>query len=68
MHDMISNGAMCALSQKEVIPAKEENNRESIPDVSRFRAEEPEGQSCEFDMLGVCGGRTGCLSGFVSSF
>ena len=28
----------------------------SIPGVSRFRAEEPEGESCVFDTLGVCGG------------
>ena len=39
-----------------------------IPDVSRFRTDGPEGESCGFDMLGVCGGRTGCVSGFVSSF
>ena len=34
------------------------NIRESIPGVSRFRTHEPEGESCEFDMLGMCGGRT----------
>ena len=39
----------------------------SIPGVARFRAEETEGESCEFDRLGGCGGRTGCVSGFVSS-
>ena len=44
------------------------NIRENIPDVSCFRAEEPEGESCEFDMLGVRGGRTDRVSGFVSSF
>ena len=44
------------------------NIRESIPDVSRFRTNGPEGESCVFDMLEVCGGRTGCVSGFVSSF
>ena len=35
-----------------MIPAKGGNIRESIPGVSRFRAEEPEGESCEFDRLG----------------
>ena len=68
MHDMTSIGARGALTRYEVIPVKGGNIRESIPGVSRFRAEEPEGESCEFDMLGVCGGRTGCVSGFVSSF
>ena len=28
------------------------NIRESIPGVSRFREEEPEGESCEFNRLG----------------
>ena len=45
-----------------------ENPRESIPGVSCFRAEEPEGESCGFDRLGGCGGRTDCVSGIVSSF
>ena len=44
------------------------NIRESIPGVSRFRTDEPEGESCVIGMLEVCGGRTGCVSGFVSSF
>ena len=35
-----------------MIPTKGGNIRESIPGVSRFRAEEPEGESCEFDRLG----------------
>ena len=68
MHDMTSIGARGVLTRYEVIPVKGGINRESIPGVSRFRAEEPEGESCEFDMLGVCGGRTGCVSGFVTSF
>ena len=38
---------------------KEGNIRESIPGVSRFRADEPEGESCMFAMLGMCGGQTG---------
>ena len=33
------------------------NIRESIPGVSRFRTDEPEGESCVFAMLGMCGGR-----------
>ena len=65
---MTKSGARCVLTQYEVMQAKGENIRESIPGVLCFRAEEPEGESCEFDMLGVCGGRTGCVSGIVSSF
>ena len=68
MHDMTSNGARGALTRYEVIPVKGENIRESIPGVSCFLIDEPEGESCGFDMLGVCGGRTGCVSGLVSSF
>ena len=68
MRDVTMSGARCALTWYEVVPVKGGNIRESIPGVSRFRAEEPEGESCEFDMLGVCGGRMGCVSGFVSSF
>ena len=33
------------------------NIRESIPGVSHFRTDEPEGESCVFDRLGGCGGR-----------
>ena len=68
MLNMSIRGARCALTHCEVIPAKGENIRESIPGVSRFRTNEPEGESCVFGMLEVCGGRTGCVSGFVSSF
>ena len=68
MHDMTSIGARGALTRYEVIPAKGENIRESIPGVSRFRAEESEWERCELHSLGVRGGRTGCVSGFVSSF
>ena len=68
MHDMTSNDARWALTWYEVVPVKGGNIRESIPGVSRFRTDEPEGESCVFDMLEVCGGRTGCVSGFVSSF
>ena len=66
--DMTRSGARCVLTQYEVMSAKGENIRESIPGVSRFRTDEPEGESCVFGMLEVCGGRTGCVSGFVSSF
>ena len=66
--DMTESGARCVLTQYEVMPAKGENIRESIPGVPCFRAKEPEGESCVFGMLEVCGGRTGCVSGFVSSF
>ena len=67
MHDMTKRDARCALTWYEVVPVKGENIRESIPGVSRFRTDEPEGESCEFDRLGVCGGQTDCVSGFVSS-
>ena len=68
VHDKTSNGARGALTRYEVVPVKGGNIRESILGVSRFRAEEPEGESCEFDRLGMRGGRTGCVSGFGSSF
>ena len=68
MHDMTSNDARRALMWYEVMPVKGGNIRENIPGVSHFWKDDPEGESCVFDMLGVCGGRTGCVSGFVSSF
>ena len=68
MHDMTKRDARCALTRYEVVPVKGENIREIILGVSRFRAEEPEGESCRFDRLGGCGGRTDCVSGIVSSF
>ena len=67
MHDMTKCDARCALTRYEVVPVKGEVIRESIPSVSRFRIDEPEGESCVFAMLGMRGGRTGCVSGFVSS-
>ena len=68
MHDMSRSDARRALTWYEVALVKGGIIRESIPGVSCFRAEEPEGESCGFDRLGGCGGRTGCVSGFVSSF
>ena len=68
MHDMTSSGVRGALTRYEVIPVKGGNIRESIPGVLCFRIDEPEGECCVFAMLGMCGGRTGCVSGFVSSF
>ena len=68
MRDVTMSGARCALTWYEVVPVKGGNIRESIPGVSRFRTDKPEGKSCEFDRLGVCGGRTDCVSGNVSSF
>ena len=65
---MTKSGARCVLTQYGVMLAKGEIVRESIPGVPCFRAEEPEGESCGFDRLGVCGGRTDYVSGFVSSF
>ena len=57
MHDMTSNDARRALTWYEVVSVKGGNIRENIPGVLRFRTDEPEGESCMFDMLGVCGGR-----------
>ena len=68
MHDMTKRDARCALTRYEVVPVKGGNIREIIPGVLRFRTDEPEGESCGFDRLGVCGGRTDHVSGFVSSF
>ena len=68
MRDVTMSGARCALTRYEVIPVKGGNIREGIPGVSRFWAEEPEGESCGFDRLEGCGGRTDCVSGIVSSF
>ena len=44
MHDMSRSDARRALTRYEVVPVKGGNIRESIPGVSRFRAEEPEGK------------------------
>ena len=68
MHDMTSNDARWALTWYEVVPVKGGNIRESIPGVSRFRTDEPEVKCYRFAMLRICGGRTGCVAGFVSSF
>ena len=68
MHDMSRSDARRALAWYEVVPDKGGNIRENIPGVSCFWTEEPEGESCEFDRLGVRGGRTDCVSEIVSSF
>ena len=68
MHDMTSSSARGALTRYEVTPMKGGNIRENIPGVLLFRTEESEGESCGFDRLGGCGGRTDCVSGIVSSF
>ena len=68
MHDMTKRKARCALTRYEVVPVKGGNIREIIPGVLRFRTDEPEVESCVFDRLGMRGGQTGCVSGFVSSF
>ena len=68
MLDMTSSDASGALMRYEVVPVKGGNIRENIPGVSRFRTDEPEGESCVFAMLGMYGGRTGSVFGFVSSF
>ena len=43
MHDMTKRDARCTLTRYEVVPVKGGNIRESIPGVSRFRTDEPEG-------------------------
>ena len=68
MHDMTSSGVRGALTRYEVVPVKGGNIRENIPGVSRFQTDEPDGETCVFAMLGTCGGRTGCVSGFVPTF
>ena len=68
MHDMTSSGARGALTQYEVVPVKGGNIQENIPGVSPFRTNKPKGESCVFAMLEMRGGRTGCVSEFVSSF
>ena len=45
MCDVTMSGARCALTWYEVVPVKGGNIRESIPGVSRFRTNEPEGES-----------------------
>ena len=44
MHDKTSIGTRGALTRYEVIPVKAGNIRESIPGVSRFWTDEPEGE------------------------
>ena len=68
MRDVTMSDARCALTWYEVVLVKGGIIRESIPGVSRFRTDEPEGESCVFAMLGMQGGRTGCVTGFVSLF
>ena len=68
MHDMTKRDARCTLTRYEVVPVKGGNIRESIPGVSRFQTDGSEEESCVFAMLGMRDGRTGCVSGFVSSF
>ena len=67
MHDMTSD-ARRALTWDKAVLVKGGIIRESIPGVSCFRADEPEGESCRFDRLGMCGARTSYVSGFISSF
>ena len=44
MHDKAKCDARRALTRYEVMSVKGGNIRESIPDVSRFRTDEPEGK------------------------
>ena len=56
LHDMTKRDGRCALTRYEVVPVKGRNIREIIPGVSRFRTDEPEGESCVFARLGMRGG------------
>ena len=67
MHDKAMRDARRALTRYEVVPVKGENIRKSIPGVSRFWTDEPEGESCVYAMLGMRGGQMGCASGLVTS-
>ena len=53
---MAMRGVRGDLTKYEVIPVKGGNMRENIRDVSLFRTDESEGESCEFAMLGMRGG------------
>ena len=68
MHDMSRSDARRALTWYEVVLVKGGIIRKSIPGVSCFRTDEPEGESCVFGMLGTRGGQRGHVSGSVSSF
>ena len=68
MHDLRSIGARGTLTRYEVVLVKGGIIRESIPGVWHSRTDEPKGEGCRFAMLGTCGGRTDCVSGFVSTF
>ena len=68
MHDKSISDARGVLTQCYTIPTKGENILESFPRVRLFQTNETEGDGCRFAMLGTCGGQTGCVSGFVSSF
>ena len=68
MHEMTMSGARGALTRYEVIPVKGGNIRENILGVPCLRTDEPKGESCVFARLGMRGGRTGYVSGFVSLF
>ena len=67
MRDMTMNGTRCVLTRQQVVPAK----GGTFGRYSRcfaFSDRRTGGESCQFDRLGRCGGRTDCVSGFVSSF
>ena len=49
----LSNMSICYRMQRNL---DKNRARESIPGVSRFRTDEPEGESYVFAMLGMCGG------------
>ena len=68
MHNMTISDARGVLTQCYTILVKGNNIRESflIPDVCQ--TDEPEGTSSTYSMVGTCGGRTGRVFRFVSSF
>ena len=68
MHDMSRSDARRALTWYEVVLVKGGIIREVFPVPDVCQTIEPERKVCRFDRLGVCGGRTDRVSGFVSTF
>ena len=56
------------LTRCYMIPAKGETSGKVFPVPDVYQTNEPEGKVCMFSMLGMCGGRTDRVFGFVSKF
>ena len=68
MHDKTISGARGVLPRCYAVPWKGKTSGKvfSVPDVCQ--TDESEGKGCMFAMLGMCGGPTDRVFGFVSSF